>query len=84
MAAFFKIMIVVIALLAIAFVGMAISILIKKNGKFPESEIGKNKAMAQKGIRCVKHDEMKEFRKMKKKAGVNIPDGGGCCGGCHD
>ncbi len=82
MSAFIKIILVVIALLAIAFIGMAITILIKKNGKFPESEIGKNKDMHKKGIHCVKHDEMKKYRKMMKKKGVKVPDSG-CCGGCH-
>jgi len=84
MIAFFKILGVVIGLLAIAFIGMAITILVKKNGKFPESEIGKNKEMAKKGIHCVKHEEMKEYRKMRKKQGLSVPDNGGCCGGCHD
>ncbi|MDR3185111.1 MAG: hypothetical protein LBT49_06890 [Prevotellaceae bacterium] len=36
---------------------MAISIIIKKNGKFPETEIGRNKNMQRLGIRCTKQEE---------------------------
>ncbi len=41
-----------IVLLAIAIAGMAIGILIKKNGRFPELHIGKNKHLKEKGIDC--------------------------------
>ena len=44
----------VAGLLAIAFIGFAITILIKKRGKFPELHIGRNKNMKQKGIHCTR------------------------------
>lgn len=47
-----KIFIIVAVLVGIAFLGLAITILIKKNGKFPEIHIGRNKAMQDKGIHC--------------------------------
>ncbi len=49
---FFKVLIIVIVLLAIALAGLAITILVKKNGKFPEIHIGRNKAMRKLGIHC--------------------------------
>lgn len=50
--AFFKIMLIVICLLAIAFAGLASRILLKKKGKFPDLHLSKNKEMKKKGISC--------------------------------
>lgn len=44
--------IIVVILLGIALIGLGITMLIKKNGKFPETHIGKNKAMKERGINC--------------------------------
>jgi len=41
-----------IVLMGIVFALMSIRILIKKNGKFPNSHIGGNKALNDKGIFC--------------------------------
>lgn len=49
---FVKILILSVILLAFAFVGMAISILVKKRGRFPELHIGKNEKLREKGISC--------------------------------
>lgn len=49
---FFIIFILATALLGIALIGLGISILIKKNGHFPEIHIGRNKAMQKRGIHC--------------------------------
>ncbi|MDR3235194.1 MAG: hypothetical protein LBT48_00500 [Prevotellaceae bacterium] len=47
-----------IAALALCFAGLAITILIKKNGKFPETEISRNPHMRKLGIRCAKQDAL--------------------------
>lgn len=58
---FFTILGLAIALCAIAFLAMAIRILIKKKGKFPSLHISKNKEMKKRGITCasstMKRDE---------------------------
>ncbi len=46
------VIILAIILLGVALVGLGISMIIKKNGKFPEIHIGKNKAMKERGIHC--------------------------------
>lgn len=56
--------ILAIVLVALAFVGMAISILIKKKGKFPELHIGKNEKLREKGITCATTQD-REARKRK-------------------
>ncbi len=49
---FFKLLLITVVLVAIVFVLMAISIIIKKNGKFPNLHIGSNKDMQKRGISC--------------------------------
>ena len=39
-------------IVGIAVIFLALNIIVKKNGKFPEIHIGKNKAMAERGIKC--------------------------------
>lgn len=47
-----------IVLMALVFGGMSISILVKKDGGFPVTSIGRNKEMQKRGITCVRHEEM--------------------------
>ena len=49
---FLTVFLIVVVLLAIAPPGLAITILVKKGGKFPEIHIGRNKAMKKLGIHC--------------------------------
>ncbi|MCY1722963.1 hypothetical protein OU798_21630 [Prolixibacteraceae bacterium Z1-6] len=41
-----------VALVAIAMLGMAIQILLKKGGKFPNTHVGGNKYLKSQGIHC--------------------------------
>lgn len=50
---------------------MAISILVKKNGQFPDTEVGTNANMKKLGLQCSKHEEVKAWRKLNKKS---LPD----------
>ena len=47
-----KVLLLAIGLLGIAMAGMAISILVKKGGKFPNTHISGNKYLKQNGIYC--------------------------------
>jgi hypothetical protein len=58
-----KVILISIIILGIVFIGLGISIFFRKNGKFPETEIGHNKHMKRLGITCVKCDEGKKARK---------------------
>lgn len=49
---FLTVFLIVVVLLAIALAGLAITILVKKGGKFPEIHIGRNKDMKKLGIHC--------------------------------
>jgi len=72
-----KILLLSAVLLSFALVGMAFNILFRKNGKFPKYQVGHNKEMHKLGISCVKHDEIKCFKKLK---GESV-DGCGSCSG---
>ena len=63
-----KILILSILLVGFAFIALATGIILKKDGKFPVSQIGHNKNMRNKGIECPQTQDMKaqrESRKMK-------------------
>ena len=57
-----------IVFVALAFAGLGLNILFRKNGKFPDTEVGHNKNMRKLGITCTKADEMKMYR-LERKAG---------------
>lgn len=62
---YFVVLIVAVILIAIAFAGMAISILIKKKGQFPNTHISSNKALRDKGVNCAQSFDKEEQAKAK-------------------
>ncbi len=60
-----------ILLLSVAVVAMAITILVKKDGKFPESKIGHNKEIRKKGIECA---FTQDYKSQKQPKGWNRPN----------
>jgi len=64
-----KVLLLAIALLGIAIAGMALNILVKKGGKFPNSHISGNKYLKQNGIFCAqtqdKIDQASAYKKVK-------------------
>ena len=57
--------IIVAILLGIALVGLGITMLIKKDGHFPETHIGRNKAMKKRGINCANTTDRLERQNYK-------------------
>lgn len=55
---FLKLLLVTSVLLIISFAGLAISMLIKKNGMFPNTHISQNKALKSKGITCAQYNDV--------------------------
>jgi len=66
-----KIFLLTIGLLTLAFSGIAIKMLVKKNGTFPEHRVGHSKAMRQKKIFCAntqdRIDRKLYFKELRKK-----------------
>ncbi len=60
-----------IVMMSLIFAGLSLNIIFKKNGKFPETSIGRNKNLRKRGITCAKHDEIVCQGKTER--------GGSCC-----
>lgn len=67
-----KLIILSVVLVGVAITGLAISMLLRKDGRFPETHISRNKEMRKRGITCAQKTDL----------GCNPVDGGGCCAGC--
>lgn len=53
----FKTLLFTLLIIAISFALLAITIIIKKNGKFPNIHIGGNKEMRKRGIKCAQSQD---------------------------
>ena len=53
----FKTLIITLLIIAISFALLAITIIIKKNGKFPNTHVGGNREMRRRGIKCVQSQD---------------------------
>lgn len=83
-----KTFLLAVIVLAIGVAGMAITIIVKKDGKFPDGEISHNKELRKKGIICAKEEELRLWGKkgtMRRRdrdgrISPDCPEGG--CEGC--
>ena len=64
--AFFKFFLLVLMLITIALAGLAIGIILKRNGKFPNLHISSNKHMRDRGITCAQSFDKMEQAKARK------------------
>lgn len=53
-----------VGLIAVAFIGLGIQILIKKGGKFPNTHVGGNPYLQKQGISCAKTQDRIEQAKL--------------------
>ena len=65
-----KLFIISAILIGLALAGLAISILLKPGGQFPDTHVGHNKEMRKRGITCARHTD----------TGCNPVDTRGCSG----
>ena len=57
-----KVFLLALLLLGLGVLGMAVTMLVKKDGKFPDGEISHNKELRQRGIVCAKEEELRLWR----------------------
>lgn len=69
---YLTVLLISVVVLAICLIGLALKVIFKKGGKFPEIEVGHNKAMRERGISCVKCDERGECKFDSKMAEINL------------
>lgn len=75
-----KIFLAALVFLGIALFIMCFNILFRKNGEFPDSEIGHSKELRKRGIVCAKEDELKLWGKSSASGAVGCS--GVSCGEC--
>ncbi len=69
------------AVLLVCIAGMSISIWIKKDGRFPDTEVGTNPHMRKLGLTCAKQEEIALWKKHHGEDAISD----GCAGcGCMD
>ncbi|WP_372933774.1 hypothetical protein [Mariniphaga sediminis] len=62
-----KVILLAVALVAIAMLGLATQILLKRGGKFPNTHVGGNKYLKKQGIACAQTQDKIERAKVEKK-----------------
>lgn len=80
-----KILLLTIIVVAFSVFALSISIIFKKDGKFPDGEISHNKALVKKGIQCAKVEEKILWGKKrgnKDKNGCRAEDCSECGADC--
>lgn len=79
-----KILILSIAVVALCVFGMCFNIIFRKDGKFPDGEISRNKELRKRGIVCAKEEELRLWGKDHGKKNPTCADlGCTACGGCQ-
>ena len=64
--AILKVILLSVVILAIALAGLAVQILFKKGGKFPNTHVGGNRYLRSKGVTCIQTYDKIEQSKVKK------------------
>lgn len=82
-----KTFLLALVLLAVGVAGMAVTIIFKKDGQFPDGEISHNRELRKRGIVCAKEEELRMWGKhgtMRRhhddRHEAECPEGG--CEGC--
>lgn len=68
---FIMVLISAIVLIAVAFAGFAINILVRKGGKFPNTHVSGNKYLKSQGISCAQTYDREEQAKSRQKIDYN-------------
>jgi len=69
---FLELLIISAVLIALAMLGLGISMLVRRDGRFPDTHISHNKEMRKRGITCAQHSD----------TGCKPVDGVSGCAGC--
>lgn len=64
---FIIVLILAVVLVAIAFAGFAVTILLKKAGRFPNTHVSGNKYLKSQGISCIQSFDRMEQEKVRKR-----------------
>lgn len=73
-----KVFLAALVIVALAVFGLCFNIIFRKNGEFPQYEVGSNRKMKEMGIKCMNEEEQ-ERKSNKIKLDCN-----GSCGNCGE
>lgn len=62
-----KVILLAVALLSVAMLGLATQIILKKGGKFPNTHVGGNKHLKKEGVQCATTQDKMAQRDARKK-----------------
>ena len=65
-----KVFLLTLGILSIAMIGLAITMLVKKGGKFPNTHVSGNKYLKSKGVYCSQTQDRLEQLSSKKKVSL--------------
>ena len=78
-----KVFLLAAAIVALCVFGLCFNIIFRKDGKFPDGEISRNKELRKRGIVCAKEEELRLWGKHHGKKNPTCADlGCTSCGGC--
>ena len=79
-----KILLAALVLVGLCVVGLCFNIIFRKNGRFPETEISRNREMRKRGIICAKDEELRMWGRKNRKGQPTCSDiGCSDCAGCE-
>ena len=79
-----EILLAAVVLVGLCVIGLCFNIIFRKNGRFPETEISRNKEMRKRGIICAKEEELRLWGRKHGKSHPTCSDiGCGDCSGCE-
>jgi hypothetical protein len=61
-----KVILLAVALVSIAMLGLATQILLKRGGKFPNTHVGGNKHLKKQGVACIQTQDKIERAKVER------------------
>ena len=73
-----KVFLAALVLIGFGVAGMCFNIIFRKNGQFPQTDVGSNDNMKKLGIRCMREEDDERFSKMYKGDGS-----GATCSGTY-
>jgi len=62
--------------------GLGVNIFFRKDGKFPETDISRNRKMRELGIQCPKEEEMERLAGGRKRSPACTGEYSDACSGC--
>lgn len=80
-----KVFLAALVIIGFGVAGMCFNIIFRKNGQFPQTDVGSNENMKKLGIKCMREEDDERFSKMygKKESGAGCSGSyGSSCKGC--